>query len=370
MTPEDGVVGGVLAMTELTSNGLSSPERRTSTRRDVLAATAGGSLLALAPSFAAARETLWPAFRRRFVAQDGRVIDTYNNGISHSEGQGYGLLLAAAFGDRETFQRMWHWTRARLQRPDNLFYWKWDPNQPEPIIDPNTATDGDILIAWAKLRAGAQWREHSDLADAADIVAAIERYALARFRGASVILPGAAHFLQQDKVTLNPSYYVFPALEDFMEVGGGIWRQVFNDGVYLIEAARFGMFGLPPDWIEFTSAGQLRPAPGRPPRFGYDAIRIPLYLLWSRTAPLPFLEPFEGAWQAVTQAGAMPDWIDVAGDYVSSANANNGIRAVRRAVRRSLSIDGKPRFQLTQDDNYYSAALVLMAAIALNERRR
>ena len=32
----------------------------------------------------------WQAFKTRFVSADGRVIDTGNGNITHSEGQGYG----------------------------------------------------------------------------------------------------------------------------------------------------------------------------------------------------------------------------------------------------------------------------------------
>lgn len=63
----------------------------------------------------------WAAYKRRFVEADGRVADTGNLGTSHSEGQGYGLLLAAAAADRETFDRIWSWTNSRLLiRSDRL----------------------------------------------------------------------------------------------------------------------------------------------------------------------------------------------------------------------------------------------------------
>jgi endoglucanase len=35
--------------------------------------------------------------------RQGRVIDWQQNAISHSEGQGWGLLLAQAAGDRKAF---------------------------------------------------------------------------------------------------------------------------------------------------------------------------------------------------------------------------------------------------------------------------
>ena len=36
----------------------------------------------------------WRAYLAKFVTPDGRVVDNANGGVSHSEGQGYGLLFA------------------------------------------------------------------------------------------------------------------------------------------------------------------------------------------------------------------------------------------------------------------------------------
>jgi endo-1,4-beta-D-glucanase Y len=40
----------------------------------------------------------WSSYKESFVTEDGRVVDTANNGISHSESQGYGLILAVLAG--------------------------------------------------------------------------------------------------------------------------------------------------------------------------------------------------------------------------------------------------------------------------------
>ena len=38
----------------------------------------------------------WFLYRNQFLHESGRIIDTGNEGISHSEGQGYGMLMAVA----------------------------------------------------------------------------------------------------------------------------------------------------------------------------------------------------------------------------------------------------------------------------------
>ena len=68
-----------------------------------------------------AQNPIWKSYRSRFVTEAGRVVDTANSQISHSEGQGYGMLLAVAAMDRDAFDRIWGWTRANLMvRDDEL----------------------------------------------------------------------------------------------------------------------------------------------------------------------------------------------------------------------------------------------------------
>jgi endoglucanase len=95
----------------------------------------------------------WRSYAARFIAPEGRVIDNANGGVSHSEGQGYGMLLAAKAGDAARFDALWRWTAHTLQiRKDGLLAWKWDPAA-KAVTDTNNATDGDILVAWALLDA-------------------------------------------------------------------------------------------------------------------------------------------------------------------------------------------------------------------------
>ena len=71
-------------------------------------------------------EPLWQYFKDQFISDDGRVIDTQQQQISHSEGQGYGMLLAVKFNDQATFKKLWRWSQDNLQiRKDRLFAWKF-----------------------------------------------------------------------------------------------------------------------------------------------------------------------------------------------------------------------------------------------------
>ncbi|MBU6428187.1 MAG: glycosyl hydrolase family 5, partial [Cyanobacteria bacterium REEB65] len=98
----------------------------------------------------------WQRYAARFILPEGRVVDTGNGGISHSEGQAYAMLLATYHDDPDVFNRVWNWTRSHLQvRADALCAWKWTQNQ--GVADMNNATDGDLMRVWAFERADARW---------------------------------------------------------------------------------------------------------------------------------------------------------------------------------------------------------------------
>ena len=46
---------------------------------------------------------VWEAWKSAYLRNDGRVVDVLQNNASHSEGQGYGAVLATEFNDREAF---------------------------------------------------------------------------------------------------------------------------------------------------------------------------------------------------------------------------------------------------------------------------
>ncbi len=246
----------------------------------------------------------WAAFRDRFVMEDGRVVDDGNGGISHSEGQGYGLLLAFSAGDRGTFERMFDFTRNQLLiRDDGLAAWKWDPGANPHIVDVNDASDGDILIAYALGLAGKAWGEQRYTDVARSIATAIGAHLLKSVNGRVVLLPGVRGFAPPDRpdgvVVVNPSYWVFEAFPVLKELAPEVpWDEVASAGAELIAASRFGPAAMPADWVQITSNG-LSPADGFPAVYGYNAIRIPLYLVRAGIDG-PFLDPFSTAAGATT----------------------------------------------------------------------
>ena len=135
----------------------------------------------------------WQAFCTRFLEPDGRVVDGGNGGISHSEGQGWGLLCAERAHDRDAFDRMWGWTRRTLaRRGDALSSWRWRPEGAGGLVDdPNNATDGDLMIAWALLRAAQRWPDGDYGGQGVAIARDILRLLVRQVGEETVLLPGA-----------------------------------------------------------------------------------------------------------------------------------------------------------------------------------
>lgn len=316
--------------------------------------------------------SLWRAYVAQFVTAQGRVVDTGNNDISHSEGQGYGMLLAVAFGDRRTFDLIWNWTRANLMvRDDDLIAWRWDPGQRPPVADVNDASDGDLLIAWALTEAGEYWNAMPYSVAARRIAVDIGRK-LVVFRAGKpmLLLPAFSGFAQDDgdRFIVNPSYWVFPALTRLPLVAPEIdWAGLAEGGLDLLSAARFGTSALPSDWVSIGDKGPPSPAVGFPPTFSYNSIRIPLYMAWAGVGDRKQYQPF------VNWAGR-PDGtlkiINVSTAREPASFTENGYRALAALVRCVVAKTPFPEDLRTPQgaENYYPATLHLLTLVAAQMR--
>lgn len=317
---------------------------------------AGGARAAAPASGNAAVNAAWAGFSRRFLSPEGRIVDTGNGGISHSEGQGYGLLLAESAGDRAAFEAIWHWTVKTLFRPDvRLFAWRYDPSAANPVADTNNATDGDLLIAWALLRAARRWQVPVYAGQSATIRQAIRQYLVRPHGEMLVMLPGLQGFAKDEVLTLNPSYYVWPALQAFAAIDQGAWVPIARDGTRLLGNASFGTHLLPTDWVDVAPDGHVAPTQGRPARFGYDAIRVPLYLALAGRGGA--LRRYGAFWNGfLRNRQPIPAWVDVLSDDHAPYPLSSGGMAVVDLVAGT-----RPRLA---EGDYYSSALGALASLA------
>lgn len=356
-------------------------------RRDVLSLLAGGAALGLglgvgAPGLGAqtvprGMHPLWPlweAWRFANLEFSGRVIDRPQGMASHSEGQGYGMILAAEFGDETAFRRMMNWTETNLAiRPDNLLAWRWQPDVPGRVADPNNASDGDLFYAWALIRGSDRfgvpaWRDRAR-AIARDLAAKCIATRPDR-PGTPILLPAEHGFVGSDGVTVNPSYMMPRALRDVaMATDVPQLADVARSGLDLM--AQIAAVQLVPDWITLTGAG-IQPNPRFSANAGYEALRVPLFLAWSgetRHAALRRAAAAHADVRQVLQPAHTAAILDARTGAVLETSADAGYAAIVGLV--TCVVDGGvgaaiPAFDPAQP--YYPATLHLFALLSQTER--
>jgi endoglucanase len=334
-----------------------------------MAGAAGGDPL---PPLAGAQRApaLWSAYKAAFLSEGGRILDNANGNVSHSEGQGYGMLLAVAADDRAAFDAIWSWTRAQLMlRDDGLVAWRWDPAATPHVADRNNASDGDLLIAWALAEAGARWSDQAYATASLELARALVKQATRSSPYGLVLMPGVAGFdakAREDGPVVNPSYWVFPALARLDALHPDpVWQKLTRSGLDLLSAARLGPSELPADWISLAGEDP-EPAKGYPPTFGYDAIRIPLYAAWAGVGRKSTLAPFAALWQ---DPAAVPGRIDVTTGKPVEAMSDSGYRAVAALTRCARSGDKLPAdLDAPTVDRYYPTTLRLLVLVAARQR--
>ncbi|NKC33403.1 glycosyl hydrolase family 8 [Falsiroseomonas selenitidurans] len=307
----------------------------------------------------------WEDFKARFVTPEGRVRDNANQDISHSEGQAWGMLLAARHGDAVAFRRIHLWTLARLGlRSDRLLAWRFVPGPGGGVRDLNNATDGDLYHALALLTAERRWPGHGYAMLARRVAEDLLRQAVRQVGPRCVLLPGSAGFEAAGHVEVNPSYYAFVALDALAAAfPDQPWALVAREGEALLAEARFGRFGLPPDWLRMERrGGALVPVRGRGDRFGYDAIRVPLNLVWGGRAAHPVVKAAARFWSNPDYRH-VPAWVRLSTEEISPYPAGPGALAIAWLVLAQRAgwgeLSAMPSAQSAH--SYYDAALALLA---------
>ena len=308
----------------------------------------------------------WTQFKKTYI-ENGRVIDIGQNKISHTEGQGMALLLAVQNNDPDTFAQVWNWTKTHLQvRDDKLFAWSWSPEN--DVNDMNNASDGDLFIAWALSRAYSKWNKPSYLFAAVQVSQSIRTKLLRKTSKGTVILPGVLGFEKPEGIKLNLSYWVFPAINELSTLDPAPeWEELRLSGLQLIQEARFGKWQLPPDWLNLQNDAI---APSDNDQFGYDAVRIPLYMIWGRQATSSSIKPFQNYWGSFSGNAPIPAWVNVNTGEVATYNASIGLESVAALTIAYPNIDSTKLPSSNQPQDYYSYLLYLFTKMALEHLKK
>ncbi|WP_408144163.1 cellulose synthase complex periplasmic endoglucanase BcsZ [Caballeronia glebae] len=278
-------------------------------------------IAASAASADAAQQCDWPAYRlfvERAVQADGRVIDRSTEAQqTTSEGQSYAMFFALVANDRATFDRLLGWTRTNLSANQfdsgnlRLPAWQWGkkPDGSFGVLDPNSASDSDLWIAYDLFQAGRLWKEPAYTKLAYALATQIVKQEIVDLPGlGAMLLPGPQGFRIGDVTRLNPSYLPLPLLRALAhEMPDGPWTKLAQNAAKMINVT--SPRGYAPDWAAYQN-GQFVVDPKNGDVGSYDAIRVYLWAgMTSSGDPLAraWLDALGGMRQSVAQTGFPPE---------------------------------------------------------------
>ncbi|MGC1462477.1 MAG: cellulose synthase complex periplasmic endoglucanase BcsZ [Terracidiphilus sp.] len=234
--------------------------------------------------------TLWDSYSIRFIDGQGRVFDPKGDQHTTSEGQAYAMFFALADNDRASFDRVLNWTQRNLAAGDlqtHLPAWIWgkDQNGTWETLDPNSASDADVWMAYTLVEAGRLWNNPQYTNLGRKMLAEIAGSEVENLPGfGAMLMPGPTGFKQDQTWTLNPSYlpvFVFERLGNVDPTGP--WQQIAQNIPRLLgQSARHG-YAM--DWVDYFPGDGFYPVPVQKPGSkesdgpggGYDAIRVYLW---------------------------------------------------------------------------------------------
>ena len=213
-----------------------------------------------ASKFAAAIEQSYANWTKNFVQGD-HIVAPEQSGAITSEAMGYGLMIAAAMGDKATFDKFLGYVNTNLS--GGLMNWKNGGS--------GSASDADIDIAYALLMANVQWPTGGYKAKSDTMAAAILSSDIV-----SNIVSGGSSFHGSP---FNASYFAPAALRKFTGFTGTITPN------YTLVTANVtaSTSGLPTDWANSSTGAPSGPGSAQVTSeiqdasgaMGYDAARVP-----------------------------------------------------------------------------------------------
>ncbi|GJH11411.1 cellulase [Caballeronia novacaledonica] len=295
---------------------------------------AGAFIAASAAGTQAAQQCDWPAYRlfvERVVQADGRVVDRSTDAQqTTSEGQSYAMFFALVANDRATFDRLLGWTRTNLSANQfdatnlRLPAWQWGRRQDGSfgVMDPNSASDSDLWIAYDLFQAGRLWKEPMYTKLAYALATQIVKQEIVDLPGLGpMLLPGPQGFRVGDITRLNPSYLPLPVLRGLAhEMPDGPWAKLAQNAAKMIRVT--SPRGYAPDWAAYQN-GQFVVDPKNGDVGSYDAIRVYLWAgMASASDPLAraWLDALGGMRQSVAQTGFPPEKVST----ISGATSGEG----------------------------------------------
>jgi endo-1,4-beta-D-glucanase Y len=227
-----------------------------------------------AAKFAANIAQAYATWQKNFVQNDHVVAPEQQNHVT-SEAMGYGMLIAAAMGDKALFDKFHSYVVGKGGSGTGLMTWRDDSQ--------GSASDGDIDIAYALYMANLQWPS-ATYKDAADNMA---RAILSQDLVSGIVRGGNMY----KDAPFNASYFSPAAFRTFAKNGVTEFTAATTANFNLVTAnIAAGTARVPTDWADpSTGAPVATPSnagvqsdikDGSNGAMGYDASRVPWRVGW------------------------------------------------------------------------------------------
>jgi len=316
----------------------------------------------------------WIEYKHRFIQNDGRIVDLKNGGITHTEGIGYALYFAYRMGDEETFRKIYRWGKNNIAKNKyGLPGWKWGKNKYNHwgMIDYNSASDANLWIAYSLLLMYEQTSYLPYKKDADRIIQSIKKNHIVYNSNLAFLLPWEKQIAEKYEWKMNPSYFVFEIFEYLYEYDGDkLWKDLIKSSLIVLEHTRFSPLKLNPNWVLYDIGTKQYILHPDDTTFGYDAIRIPLFILrsdLSRDLKEELLEPYrEYVEMMINQPLGV---VDLKKGTISFYDISYGFIAVYMRISEYFNYDTslfrkKLNNRMKKDhDDYYSYSLYLLSIL-------
>ena len=233
-----------------------------------------------------AAETAAVSFLARYVAANGRVVRLDQGGDTASEGQAYALLLAVAVHDARLFDSIWTWEKDNLQLPSGLFAYLWSNGA---VVGAGAATDADLDTAWALVLGASAFGRPAYRKEGLAVASAILANETVVSGGLLELVAGP--WARTAPYAVDPSYFSPEAMVALAAASGDArWTRLASNSEQLVSELEGGgsTASLPPDWALLSASGAIVASPppneSKPPSYGLDAQRVPVWFAADCTA--------------------------------------------------------------------------------------
>jgi endoglucanase len=310
-------------------------------------------------------------FLDTYVEPNGRVVRRDQDGDTVSEGQAYALLLAVALDDAERFAGVWRWTERNLLRGDGLLAFRWKDGK---VIDKQSATDADLDGARALLLAARRFDKPAYRRAGVRMGRGILKHETIDVENEPVLVAGP---WARDPVFVNPSYF---APRSYRTIGGASaadrWSEVADSSRALLNTLT-SPNRLPPDWARIDRTGTVAPSgppssPGELPRYGFDAVRVPIRMAESCDASDRGIAA--QLWPLLERAGAGREAVELTVDGDPLAAARHPAAMAAAAAAAHAAGEGEAASALLdaadaqdrREPTYYGAGVLALTRIMLD----